>query len=200
MKTRPALLASVGAMALLIALAVASPHRFEAALKQPELYLHAKLAHVLGATLFFGNVVIGTIWETRSLVSKRAEIIRYTYETVAWLDAVFTAPLILVALVSGLMLGALAGGVFSMGWLVVAFAIFALSGLVWLALDIPTQYRVKRLMGDVPMDAKELPEAVLRLLRFRLALNVGAIALLFVVLTLMVHKPDLPSVQRWLGR
>jgi uncharacterized membrane protein len=198
MKTRPALLASVGAMALLVALAVAFPHGFEAFLRRPELYLHAKLAHVLAATLFFGNVVIGTIWETRSLVSKRAEIIRYTYATVAWLDAVFTAPLILVALVSGLMLGTLAGGVFSIGWLVVAFAIFALSGLVWLALDIPTQYRVKRLMDDVPLDAKELPEAVLRLLRFRVVLNVGAIALLLVVLTLMVHKPDLPSVQRWL--
>jgi uncharacterized membrane protein len=144
-------------------------------------------------------MVIGTIWETRSLLSKRAEIIRYTYETVAWLDAVFTAPLILVALVSGLMLGTLAGGVFSIGWLVVAFAIFALSGVVWLALDVPTQYRMKRLMSDVPRDADELPEAVLRLLRFRLALNMGAIALLLVVFTLMVHKPDLPSVQRWLG-
>jgi uncharacterized membrane protein len=112
---------------------------------------------------------------------------------------VFTAPLILVALVSGLMLGTLAGGVFSIGWLVVAFAIFALSGVVWLALDVPTQYRMKRLMSDVPRDADELPEAVLRLLRFRLALNMGAIALLLVVFTLMVHKPDLPSVQRWLG-
>lgn len=105
-----------------------------------------------------------------------------------------------MALVSGLMLGTLAGGVFSSGWLVVAFALFALSGLVWLLLDIPTQYRVKRLMSDVPMDAKELPEAVLRLLRFRLGLSAGAIGLLFVVLTLMVHKPDLPSVQRWLQR
>ena len=65
---------------------LAFPHGFEAFLSRPELYLHAKLAHVLAATLFFGNVVIGTIWETRSLVSKRAEIIRYTYATVAWLE------------------------------------------------------------------------------------------------------------------
>ena len=155
--------------------------------------------HVLSVSLFLGNVVIGTLWETRSLLSKRAEIIRYTYETVAWLDAVFTAPLILLVVVSGLMLGTIAGGVFTLAWLVIAFATFALSGLVWLAFDIPTQYLVKRLFREAPAEAAELPTPLLSVLRFRIFLNAGAVVSLLVVLFLMVHKPELPAVQRWLS-
>ena len=199
MKTRRALLASLVVMGLLIAIAVVAPHRVEDFLRRPQLYLHAKFVHVLSVSLFLGNVVIGTLWETRSLLSKRAEIIRYTYETVAWLDAVFTAPLILLVVVSGLMLGTIAGGVFTLAWLVVAFATFALTGLVWLALDIPTQYRVKRLFREAPAEVAELPAPLLRVLRFRVVLNAGAVVSLLVVLFLMVHKPELPAVQRWLA-
>ncbi len=199
MKTRRALLASLVVMGLLIAIAVVAPHRVEDFLRRPQLYLHAKFVHVLSVSLFLGNVVIGTLWETRSLLSKRAEIIRYTYETVAWLDAVFTAPLILLVVVSGLMLGTIAGGVFTLAWLVIAFATFALSGLVWLAFDIPTQYRVKRLFREAPAEAAELPTPLLSVLRFRIFLNAGAVVSLLVVLFLMVHKPELPAVQRWLA-
>jgi uncharacterized membrane protein len=161
-----ALVVQLGIMSLLIALAFIFPERFTAILKaHPELYLHAKLAHILSATLFFGNVVIGTIWETRSLLSKRLELIRHTYETVAWLDAFFTAPLILVAVLSGLMLGTLLGGVFSMGWLTLAFGLFVLSGLVWVAFDIPTQKRVKRIFAELPAGGgagDEVPEELVR--------------------------------------
>ncbi len=199
MKTRRTLLGSIVVMGLLIAVSVIAPHGVESLLRRPELYLHAKFVHVLTVSLFLGNVVIGTLWETRSLLSKRAAIIRYTYDTVAWLDAVFTAPLIVLVVVTGLMLGTIDGGVFSLAWLVVAFATFALSGLVWLAFDIPTQYRVKRLFREAPADAAELPAALLRVLRFRVVLNACAVMALLVVLYLMVHKPELPAVQRWLA-
>ena len=196
MKSRPALAVSLGLMALLIACAIIAPHAFMRVLLRPELYLHAKFVHVLAVTMFFANVVIGTLWETRALVSQRAEVIRYTYETVAWLDAVFTAPLILLSVLSGLMLAAVRGGLLSMGWLILAFGLFLLSGLVWVSLDIPSQYRVKRMFAAVPAGSATLPPELMGALRFRLRLNLLAILPLLVVFGLMVHKPELPAVQR----
>ena len=186
-------------MAAIIAFASIAPHRFVALLAQPQLYMHAKLAHILTATMFFANVVIGTLWESRSLASGQPNIIRHTYETVRWLDAFLTAPLILVAVVSGLMLATLMGGVFSMGWLVVALALFVASGIVWLAFDIPSQYRVSALFAKMPADAAVVGPELLRVLRFRRTLNIVAIAPLLAVFALMVHKPPVELLARWLA-
>lgn len=196
MKAKRALAFQLAAMALLIALAAAFPDRFAAALARPGLYAHAKFVHVLAVALFFGNVVIGTLWEARCLLSKRADVIRFTYETVAWLDAFFTAPLVLLVVLSGLTLATALGGLWSMGWLTAAFGLFLLSGLVWVAADIPTQYRIKRLFAAVPPRTETLPPELTRVLWFRLGLNVFAIVPLLVVFGLMVHKPDLPALLR----
>lgn len=186
-------------MAWIVAFAVVAPHRFVALLARPELYVHAKFVHVLAVTLFFANVVIGTLWETKSLRSGRPEIVRFTYETVAWLDAFFTVPLILVAVLSGLMLGTLLGGVFSMGWLVLALALFVLSGVVWLAFDIPSQYRAKKLSAALPSGETTIAPELLRVLRFRRSLNLITIVPLLVVFGLMVHKPDIAILRPWLA-
>ena len=198
MNTRLLLRIELALIAAIVAFAVIAPHRFVTLLAHPQLYMHAKLAHILAATMFFANVVIGTLWESRSLRSGKSEIIRHTYETVRWLDAVFTAPLIIVAVLSGLMLATLMGGVFSMGWLVVALALFVSSGIVWLALDIPSQYRVSALFAKLPADAEAAGPELLRVLRFRRALNIFAVLPLLVVFGLMVHKPDVAFVMRWL--
>lgn len=199
MSAKTALRIELAAMAALVLVAVVAPHRFVSWLAQPGLYLHAKLVHILSVTLFFANVVIGTLWETRSLRSGEPQIIRHTYETVAWMDAFFTVPLILVAVLSGLSLGTLLGGVFSMGWLVVSLVIFGLSGVAWLALDIPSQYRVKSLMAAQPAGATSLGPELLGLLRFRRALNLITIAPLLVVFGLMVHKPEIAWLRPWLA-
>ena len=199
MNTRRILGIELAVMAVLVLVAVLFPDRFATFIARPELYLHAKFVHILSVTLFFANVVIGTLWETRSLLSGNASHIRFTYATVAWLDAVFTAPLVLLSLLSGLLLGTVLGGIFSIGWLASAFALFVLSGLVWVTLDIPTQYKVKRLFAETPEESPTLPDELLRVLRFRLRLNVFAIALLSVVFYLMVHKPELPAIRGWLA-
>lgn len=199
MSTKKVLVFQLVAMALLVAGGALFPRQLTAFIARPELYPHAKLAHVLCATLFFGNVVIGTLWEARCLFSERVELVRYTYETVAWLDAFFTAPLVLLSVVSGLALATALGGLFTMGWLLVAFSLFVVSGVVWVAVDVPMQYRVKRLLAEVPPGSERLSPELGRVLRRRLALNVIAIVPLLVVLLLMAHKPELPSLRPWLA-
>ncbi len=181
-------------MALLLVYAFFFPKQFLSTMEQPDYYLHAKFTHILCVTLFFANVVIGTLWETRSLLSGKAEVIRFTYETVTWLDAAFTAPLILLSVISGIMLGTILGGVWTIGWLSIAFTLFMACGIFWLVADIPTQYRVNLLFREVAPGARSLPAPLTRLLWLRMGINLASIAPLLFIFYLMIHKPELPKI------
>jgi uncharacterized membrane protein len=187
-------------MAMLLGAALLFPAQFTSLLKHPELYLHVKFLHILSVTLFFANTVIGTIWEVRSLQTKRPEIIEHTYKTVTWLDGVFTAPLILVAVLSGITLATILGGIWSSGWLSAAFLLFLLSGLVWVTADLPNQHRVNHLFKTLPTGTKSLPPELTRLLWWRMAVNFFGFAPLLVIFFLMIHKPEIPAFFSFLAR
>ena len=138
-----------------------------ALLDQPALRSHALFVHIAAATLFFANAAVGMIWEKRSLASGRKEVILHTYNTVAWIDARFSSPLIILSLVSGLMLSVIMGDLWQIGWLSWAFILFMLSGVFWVVSDIPTQYKVKRLMASLNEADEALPEELMRLLKLR---------------------------------
>jgi hypothetical protein len=106
MKTKIFLIGSLAVMAGLILFALFFTEEFIALLNQPALYIHARFIHIVAVTLFFSNAVLGMLWEKRSLVSGRAEVILHTYRTVAWVDAMISSPLIILSVVSGLTLSA----------------------------------------------------------------------------------------------
>lgn len=198
MKTKHVLWIFLAVMAGLIAFAVLFPAEFTALLNRPGAYRHALFVHVAAATMFFANAVTGMLWERRSLASGRKDVILHTYETVAWLDARFSSPLILLSLVSGLMLSVLMDGLWEIGWLSAGFVLFLLSGLVWVASDIPTQYRLKRLMAKLDPADPALPEELIRLLRLRWWISLAGVLPLVVVFALMVYKPDIPAPAAWI--
>ncbi len=197
MKTSRILIFNVGLMAFLLLAGLLFPRAFTSMLERPELYLHVKFVHILCVTLFFANTVIGTLWELRSLTSDNPIIVEHTYRTVLWLDAVFTAPLIIFSVMSGIMLGTILGGVWSMGWLSLAFLLFLLSGLVWIVADIPNQHKVKRLFAEMPKGSEVLPAELKKLLWRRMIINFLGFAPLLIIFFLMVHKPDLPPLSAW---
>lgn len=199
MKTKPFLFISLILMAALIVYGLVFPESFETTLKKPEFYIHAKFVHILCVTLFFANAVIGMIWETRSLLTNDPKIVQHTYNTVVWIDAMFTAPLILLSVVSGIMLGTILGGVWTIGWVSISFVLFLLSGLVWVVFDIPTQYKVKAQFKKLAPDARELTPELRKLLWQRMGISLAGTVPLFVILYFMVHKPNLPKVSELLG-
>ncbi len=191
MKTKHLLFASLALMAGLIAFALLFTDRFLALLNQPALGVHARFVHIAAATVFFANAAIGMLWERRSLVSGRKEVILQTYETVAWLDARLSSPLIILSLVAGLVLGVTGGGLFETGWLSWSFFLFLFSGIFWVLSDIPTQYKVKRLMAGIDPEDPALPAELIRLLRLRWWISLAGVAPLVVVFLFMVYKPAL---------
>ncbi len=197
MKTRYILYGFLSIMAGLIAFALFFRAEFTALLNRPALHVHVFFVHVASATLFFANAVVGMLWEMRSLASGRKEVILHTYATVAWLDARFSSPLIVLSLVSGLSLSFMMGDLWEIGWLSLGFILFLLSGLIWIAGDIPTQYKVKRLMAALDPGEPALPEELLRLLKLRWRIGLAGVAPLVVVFVFMVYKPDIPSPASW---
>ena len=199
MKTKKVLVFFLSIMAGIIILAIVFPDQLKDFLNRPSLYPHVLFIHILAVTLFFANAVIGILWESRSLASKRPEAILHTYNTVTWLDARFSTPLIVVSLITGIMLSIILGDMWRIGWLSLAFLLFVFSGLVWVVSDIPTQYKIKNLITDVSPDAKALPHELMRLLKMRLWISMAGVVPLIIVFVLMVYKPEIVPVARWFG-
>lgn len=197
MKTKKVLVFLLALMAGMIVLAIVFLDRLEELLDQPHLYRHVLFVHVVAATLFFANAVIGILWEHRSLASGRPTVILHTYRTVAWLDARFSSPLIVVSVAAGIMLSVILGGIWQIGWLSLAFPLFLFSGLVWVGSDIPTQYRIKRLIADADPEAQVLSPELMRLLRLRLWISTAGVLPLIAVFVLMVYQPEITPVGQW---
>jgi len=161
-------------------------------LTQPSLYPHVLFLHILSVTLFFSNGVIGILWELRSLAGNRKDIIMHTYNTVAWLDARLSSPLIILSVFSGIMLSLMYGDIRDVGWLFLGFLLFLLSGAVWVISDIPTQYKIKKLIKEVDSEATVLPAELMRILKLRLKISLAGMAPLAGVFILMVYKPEIP--------
>lgn len=199
MKTRFILYGFLSIMAALIAFALFFRAQFVALLDRPSLFGHVLFVHIAAATLFFANAVAGMFWEKRSLDSGRKDVILHTYATVAWLDARFSSPLIVLSLVSGLSLSVMMGDIWQTGWLSLGFILFIFSGLVWIVSDIPTQYRVKTLMAALDPGDPALPVELVRLLKLRLRIGIAGVAPLVIVFALMVYKPEIPAPGLWFG-
>ena len=194
MKTKFVMTGLLAVMAGMIGFAVFFREEFIALLDQPALYGHARFVHIAAVTLFFANAVVGMLWEKRSLVSGRKDVILHTYATVAWLDARFSSPLIIISVIAGLSLSVSKGDMWQIGWLSVGFVLFLLSGIFWVGSDIPTQAKVKQLIARLDPADQVLPEELTRLLKLRWWISLAGVAPLVIVFALMVYKPDIPAV------
>ncbi|NLG11402.1 MAG: DUF2269 family protein [Coriobacteriaceae bacterium] len=197
LRSRAVLIAFLVVMAGMIGFAVFFQDTFISLLKNPALLRHARFLHIAATALFFSNAVLGMIWERRSLASGSKEIILHTYNTVAFLDALFSSPLIILSLLGGLSLSFNLGDLWQTGWLSVSFLLFLLSGVIWMGSDIPTQYKVKRLMLDLGQEGKNISPELIRLLNFRLRIGIAGVLPLFIIFVLMVYKPEIKAVADW---
>ena len=196
-KTKITMSAFLAIMAVMIGFAVFFQDAFVALLDNPALISHARFLHVTSISLFFANAVIGMMWERRSLDSGSKDIILHTYNTVTFLDSSFSSPMIILLLLGGISLSINLGNFWQIGWLSVSFLLFILSGVIWIVSDIPTQYKVKRLMSGLSQEDQHLPVELISLLRRRWWIGIAGVLPLVIVFILMVYKPDMKAVAYW---
>jgi uncharacterized membrane protein len=160
---------------------------------QPSISKHILFLHILSVTLFFSNAIVGIIWELKSLISGRKEIILHTYETVSWLDIRFSSLMIVFAVVTGILLTFMMGNIWEIGWLSWSFMLFMLSGLIWAIGDVTTQRKIKTMMKEMAPEASVLPWELVKLLKLRMWISLADVVPLLLVFILMVYKPGLPA-------
>jgi uncharacterized membrane protein len=191
------MIVSLVIMAAMIIAAVFFKDAFTSLMKRPGIGTNARFLHIAAATIFFSNAVVGMIWERRSLATGNKEIILYTYNTVTTLDALISAPLIILSLVGGLSLSFRLGELMQIGWLSFSFILFLFSGIVWVISDIPTQYKAKQLILLISPDDKSIPAELIRVMKLRWRIGIAGVLPLLAAFILMVYKPDMPAVANW---
>jgi len=195
--TKIILILLLAIMAAMILGAIFFKEDFVALMQQPLIQKHARMMHIAAATIFFANAVVGMIWERRSLATGQKAIVFFTYNTVTLLDSVLSSPLIILTLIGGLSLSFRLGELMQIGWLSVSFLLFLLSGFIWVITDIPTQYKVKRLLASIPAEEQSLPAELVRIMKLRWWIGIAGVLPLVGAFILMVYKPEMIPVASW---
>jgi uncharacterized membrane protein len=195
--TKTILILLLAVMAAMILGAVFFKEAFLSLMQQPMIQKHARMMHIAAVTIFFANAVVGIIWERKSLATGNKQIVLFTYNTVTLLDSLLSSPLIILSLIGGLSLSFRLGELMQIGWLSVSFLLFLLSGLAWVITDIPTQYRVKRLIAGIRPEDQTLPAELVRIMKLRWWIGIAGVLPLVAAFILMVYKPEMIAVADW---
>ena len=153
----------------------------------PEWYLPLKWIHIVSATLLFGTG-LGTafhFWFT-CRGAEPAAVAASARATVT-ADYLFTLPAGIVQPVSGLMLARIAGYPLDSGWLLAAYALYALAGACWIPV-VFIQLRLRDIAAERARQGLALGPEFRRLYRVWFALGWPAFLAMVIILWLMVLR------------
>ncbi|MEM1307535.1 MAG: DUF2269 domain-containing protein [Pseudomonadota bacterium] len=120
-----------------------------------------KMIHLIGVVVLIGNVTITAFWKVFADRDGDARTIAFAQRMVTITDWVFTASGILLIVIGGYGMMYVAGwNPFEDLWMIWSQILFAVSGVIWIALLIPAQIRQHRAAiafrngGPIPDDYK----------------------------------------------
>lgn len=152
-------------------------------------YLWLKALHLLGVMLFMGNIIVTGWWKFMADRTRNPQVIAFAQHQVTLTDYVFTASGATVLFAAGWGNAALHGmDVMQINWLSWGLWLFGASGVIWVAVLIPTQIRQERMAAKFSVSGS-IPQEYWRLCR---RWNIwGFIATLLPLMNLywMVLKP-----------
>jgi uncharacterized membrane protein len=153
------------------------------------MYAVFKSLHIIGVVVLLGNVTITAFWKVLADRTSDARLIAHAQHGVTVADWIFTLAGIVLVLVGGYGAAVVAGlSVTNLRWLVIGELLFAVSGLVWLAVLVPIQIRQARMARMLEPDAV-LPSLYRRDSRKWLVWGIIATVPLIAAIYVMVAKP-----------
>lgn len=146
------------------------------------------LLHLAGVVLFVGNIVTATFWKIRADLHKNPAVIHSAVKNVMLADFVFTLPGLVLIILSGIVMAVqtemLAQG---FNWLMASLILFAVTGVVWLAVLLPLQRAMIRYSAAC-VDRGYITEEYARASRWWAVFGTIATLLPVVILYLMIAK------------
>lgn len=122
-----------------------------------------KSLHILGSSLFLGNIIVSAFWKVLADRTGNYSVIRFATRLVNVTDAVFTGLGATLLLVTGHLLAGNYGGILSNDWILWSYVLFGVSGAIWIAVLIPIQFRQAQMLRMSPTE--EIPKEYYRLTR-----------------------------------
>lgn len=116
-----------------------------------------KTLHLLGVSLFLGNIIVSALWKVMADRSGSVPVARFGARLILLTDILFTGLGAILLTITGHLLAPAWGGV-GRSWIALSYGLFALSGLLWLAVLVPIQVRQARMLRHLAVDAA-LPPA-----------------------------------------
>ncbi len=99
--------------------------------------------HLIGVVIFVGNIITAAFWKVRADITRKPDIIHQAAKNVMLADLVFTLPGLVLIIISGIAMAVQAGMPMSgLNWLTLSLILFAITGVIWLAVLIPLQRRM----------------------------------------------------------
>ena len=145
-------------------------------------YLWIKLVHIVGATVLFGTGLGVAFFMLKAFLSGNREALAVTTRNVVLADWIFTAPAVVVQLISGLWLTRQIGIPFDSAWFVAVTSLFVLVGACWIPV-VWIQIRIRKIVSEGDGRAE-----VQRLMTVWIGLGAVAFAGVLLLLFLMVSR------------
>lgn len=147
-----------------------------------------KFVHLLGVTLFLGNIIVTAFWKIMADRTRDVAVIRFATRLVNFTDVVFTGGGIVLLLGAGHAMAASHGGVMGPAWILWSYILFLMTGLLWILVLLPVQFAQAKLLKRLgPLDA--IPEHYWKLAALWAIAGTVAIILPLAAMYLMVVKP-----------
>jgi uncharacterized membrane protein len=151
-------------------------------------YQLLKSIHLLGVTIFLGNIIVTAVWKVIADQSKSPAIVAYAQRLVTITDFIFTGVGAVLIIISGRLMSVKFGEIGDILWLSWGWWLFIASGLIWLLILIPIQTKQAKL-AKVFSTQETIPENYWVLSKYWAVFGIIATILPFANLYFMVFKP-----------
>ena len=122
-----------------------------------------KSLHVFGVCLFIGNIIVSAVWKVMADRTGNLAVIQFATRLVNVTDVIFTGVGVALLLVTGHLLAGYYGGVTSQEWILWSYVLFGISGVIWIFVLVPIQFKQARLLRSAAHAT--VPEQYYRLAR-----------------------------------
>lgn len=151
-------------------------------------YQLLKSVHLLGVTIFLGNIIVTAVWKMLADKTKSPAIVAYAQRLVTITDFAFTAAGVLLILVSGKLMASRFGEIGDIYWLSWGWWLFIASGIIWVLILIPVQIKQAKLAKSFATK-DEIPKSYWTLSKYWAVFGIIATILPLANLYFMVFKP-----------
>ena len=151
-------------------------------------YQLLKSIHLLGVTIFLGNIIVTAVWKMLADKTGSPAIVAYAQRLVTITDFSFTAVGVLLILVSGHLMAPNFGGIDAVYWLTFGWWLFIASGVIWVLILIPLQVKQAKLAKNFATK-EEIPKLYWTLSKYWAIFGIIATILPLANLYFMVFKP-----------